>query len=423
MAYVVLIVSGLRAGTLGIESLPIFFKLAPAAALIFITGLLDDLKGLKPWQKLAGQLAAALTACWAGVSISGFGALHLSPWLAIPITVFWLLACTNAFNLIDGVDGLAAGVGLFATITMLLAALLQNNVPLALATIPLAGALLGFLRYNFNPATIFLGDSGSLLIGFLLGCYGVLWSEKSATILGMTAPMMALAIPLLDTSLAIVRRFLRQKPIFTADRGHIHHRLLDRGFTPRKVALTLYAACGIFATLSLCTVWAPNVGLVIVLFCACTWVGIQHLGYLEFGVAGRMFMDGAFRRLLNSQISLQTYEESLVAAATPDECWIVIECACRDFGFHRANLILAGRHFEYALDVEPINAWEVRIPVSDYDSIKLTRSFGTGTQTNIIAPFADMVRRTLAPKLPIFARMPAASYRPAKALAASSQGD
>jgi len=345
-------------------------------------------------------------------------------WISGGVTVFWLLACTNAFNLIDGVDGLAAGVGLFATVTMLLAALLGNNVPLALATIPLAGALLGFLRYNFNPATIFLGDSGSLLIGFLLGCYGVLWSQKSATILGMTAPMMALAIPLLDTSLAIVRRFLGQKPIFGADRGHIHHRLLDRGFTPRKVVLTLYAACGIFATLSLCTVWAPNVGLVIVLFCACTWIGIQHLGYLEFGVAGRMFVDGAFRRLLNSQISLHTYEERLVAAATPDECWSVIESACRDFGFHRAHLILSGRHFEYALEVEPIHAWQVRIPVSDHDFINLTRSFGTGAQTNVIAPFADMLRRTLAPKLPIFARMPAATYRLQEGLAASAtQGD
>src|SRR5207302_8185636 len=133
--------------------------------------------------------------------------------LSVPITVFWLLACTNAFNLIDGVDGLAAGVGLFATITMLLAALLQNNVPLALATVPLAGALPGFLRYNFNPATIFLGDSGSLLIGFLLGAYGLIWSQKSTTLIGMTAPMMALAIPLLDTGLAIVRRALRGQPI------------------------------------------------------------------------------------------------------------------------------------------------------------------------------------------------------------------
>src|SRR5262245_64724034 len=119
---------------------------------------------------------------------------------------------------------------------MILAAFLQNNVPLAMATIPLAGALLAFLRYNFDPASIFLGDCGSLLIGFLLGCYGVLWSQKSATLLGMTAPLMALAIPLMDVCLSIVRRFIRHQPIFGADRGHIHHMLLARGFTVRRVA-------------------------------------------------------------------------------------------------------------------------------------------------------------------------------------------
>src|SRR6201999_2943513 len=128
-------------------------------------------------------------------------------------------------NLIDGIDGLATGVGFFATVTMALAALMQGNITLAIAVVPLAGALLGFLRYNFNPASIFLGDSGSLLVGFLLGSFGILWSQKAATILGITAPMMAMAIPLLDTGLAIVRRFLRNRPIFEGDRGHIHHRL------------------------------------------------------------------------------------------------------------------------------------------------------------------------------------------------------
>src|SRR6185503_5672519 len=108
---------------------------------------------------------------------------------AIPVTIFWLLACTNAFNLVDGMDGLAAGVGIFATLTIIVSALIQGNVALAMAAIPLAGCLLGFLRYNFNPATIFLGDSGSLLIGFLLGCYGVIWTEKTATLLGMMAPL------------------------------------------------------------------------------------------------------------------------------------------------------------------------------------------------------------------------------------------
>ena len=130
----------------------------------------------------------------------------------------------------------------------------------------------------------------------------------------MTAPMMALAIPLLDACRAIARRFLRQKSIFAADCGHVHHRLLDRGFTPRKVVLILYAVAGLFAIFSLYTVWESNVGLVLVLFCACTWIGIQHLGYLEFGLAGRMFMDGAFRRLLNSHLLLQAFEQDLSTA-------------------------------------------------------------------------------------------------------------
>src|SRR5439155_4205751 len=142
-------------------------------------------------------------------------------WWSLPVTLFWLVLCTNAFNLIDGVDGLAAGLGLFATLTMLVAALAQNNVALAVATAPLAGCLLGFLRYNFNPASVFLGDSGSLLIGFLLGCYGVIWSQKSVTMLGMAAPAMVLAFPLLEVALSVARRFLHNEPIFAGDRGHI----------------------------------------------------------------------------------------------------------------------------------------------------------------------------------------------------------
>src|SRR5258707_5829576 len=142
----------------------------------------------------------------------------MDSWWSLPLTIVWLVVCANAFNLIDGVDGLATGLGLFATVTTLIIALLQGNLALAVATAPLVGALLGFLRYNFNPASIFLGDSGSLLVGFLLGCFGVIWSQKSATILGMTAPLMALSIPLVDLCLSIVRRFLRRQPILRCDR-------------------------------------------------------------------------------------------------------------------------------------------------------------------------------------------------------------
>ncbi len=173
------------------------------------------------------------------------------PGLGFALTVIWLIGCTNAFNLIDGMDGLAAGVGLVATVTMLIAALTQGNLPLALATMPLAGCLLGFLRYNFNGASVFLGDSGSLLIGFLLGCYGALWSEKSVTLVALTVPLLAVSIPLLEVVLSIVRRYLRNRPIFEADRGHIHHKLLERGLSPEGAVLTIYAFCGVVALLSL----------------------------------------------------------------------------------------------------------------------------------------------------------------------------
>src|SRR5215469_8726482 len=238
--------------------------LLPAAGLVFFIGLVDDIRGLKPWQKLIGQVVAALLAFWAGVRIDFLQWHQLHFWISLPVTVLWLIGCANAFNLIDGLDGLAAGVGLFATVTTLLAGLINHNLPLVLVTAPLAGCLLGFLRYNFNPASIFLGDSGSLLIGFLLGCYGAMWSQKSATLIGLTAPMMAMAIPLMDVALSIVRRFLRNQPIFGADRGHIHHRLLEKGLTPRRAALFLYGICRIWFTTApaapswSCSVWSPG---------------------------------------------------------------------------------------------------------------------------------------------------------------------
>ena len=393
----------LHGGDLLSQSLPMAMRLLPAALLILATGIADDLFGLKPWHKLTAQVASASLAFWAGIHVQAFVGHHFAHWLSLPLTIVWLIACTNSFNLIDGLDGLAAGVGLFATVTMVIAALSQHNVPLALATIPLGGALLGFLRYNFNPATIFLGDSGSLFMGFLLGCYGVVWSQKSATVLGMTAPLMALSIPLLDTALAITRRFLRQKPIFGADRGHIHHRLLDRGFTPRKVVIVLYACCAVGALCSLAMAQGIFSGPIMIVFCLIAWIGIGHLGYIEFGVAGRMFIDGAFRRLLNCNIALQGFEKDLVHAQTPDDCWSVIQAAANDFGFHHMEMMLAGRKYECPNGTATGRFWNVRIPISDTDYLQLTRAFDTPVQTAAVAPFADVLRKTLEPKLTGFA--------------------
>jgi UDP-GlcNAc:undecaprenyl-phosphate/decaprenyl-phosphate GlcNAc-1-phosphate transferase len=224
----------------------------PGGALVFMIGLLDDTKGLPPLMKLSAQMVACMVAFIGGVHVGlphwfGAGAW----WFGLPTTVFWLLLCTNAFNLIDGMDGLSGGLGLFALLTLICYALLGNNFPLLLATVPLAGALLGFLPFNLNPASVYLGDSGSYMIGFALGCFAAVWSEKSATLLGIAAPLMALAVPLVDVVLVVVRRFLRRKPIFSADRLHIHHRLLERGLTPRRVVLVLYGTACIGAVLAL----------------------------------------------------------------------------------------------------------------------------------------------------------------------------
>jgi UDP-GlcNAc:undecaprenyl-phosphate GlcNAc-1-phosphate transferase len=210
--------------------------------------------------------------------LANIGGWALPEWLILPATLGWLILVTNAVNLIDGMDGLATGVTLFATLTMLASGLQNNNVPLAMAVVPLAGALLGFLRYNFNPATVFLGDCGSLTIGFLLGCFGISWAQKSATMLGVTAPLLALAIPLLDSGLAVVRRFLRRESIFGADRGHVHHKLLDRGLSVRQAALVLYGVSLLFAILSLASsvLHDSYAGVVLVLFGAAVLVAPEH---------------------------------------------------------------------------------------------------------------------------------------------------
>lgn len=383
------------------QQLSLVWRLLPGAALAFGIGLLDDLFNLRAWIKLGGQLAAAGLACVGGVRILSFGGAPTDAWWNIPLTILWLLACMNAFNLVDGLDGLAVGVGLFATLTVFTAAMMQHNMVLAVATFPLAGALLAFLCYNFNPATIFLGDSGSLLIGFLLGCYAAIWSNKSATLLGMTAPLMALSIPLLDVALAIVRRFLRRQPIFGADRGHIHHRLLDRGFTPRRVVLMLYGLCGLAAAFSLLqAVMHSFSGALLALFGVFVLLGIQYLGYAEFDLAGRLLFSGEFQRSVSAQLDLRKFRAALAAAGTPAGCWEVTREACGKFGFQQARLSLAGEIFEYSSDESGALGWTVRVPLANGDYAMLVRPFASSVLPMVVAPFVDSLREILVEKFP-----------------------
>jgi len=313
------------------------------------------------------------------------------------------VGCSNAFNLIDGIDGLAAGLGLFATLTILTGALLQGNLALALATAPLAGALLGFLRYNFNPASIFLGDSGSLLVGFLLGCYGVVWSQKSATLLAMTAPLMAMAVPILDVCLSIARRFLRRQPIFGADRGHIHHRLLDRGLSPRKVALLLYAAGGLAALFSIAQslVHSRLSAVVLASFIACAWIFVGRLEYVEFSVAGKVLSGGAVRRLVGAHIHLRNLDASLAGAGTPYDCWIALRETGRLLGFRQISVHLRGETYrEQFRPAKELGCWSLRIPLSTEDYVSCDTEAERGYETAGTEAFAYLIGNQLRAKLP-----------------------
>lgn len=223
-------------------------RFLPGAALILITGLLDDLFTLKPLEKLVGQILAAGAAFASGLRLDSLAGHDIPLGLQLPLTMAWLLITTNALNLIDGLDGLCAGVGLLSAGGLFGAALLLGDESLAMATLPLVAALAGFLLFNFNPASVFLGDSGALLIGFLLGCFGLAWCQKTATLLSVSVPLLAVGVPLTDLSLSILRRLAARRPIFAADRGHIHHQLLALGLTHRGAVLVLYVAGAIAAS-------------------------------------------------------------------------------------------------------------------------------------------------------------------------------
>jgi UDP-GlcNAc:undecaprenyl-phosphate/decaprenyl-phosphate GlcNAc-1-phosphate transferase len=267
--------------------------LAPAA-LVFLLGVYDDLRGVGPYVKFSVQGIAAAMLYMGGLRIVNipvlFGDRALPWYVGLSFTVVWVLAITNAFNLIDGLDGLAAGSALFSTMVAFVVALLHGTPLVEMMSIALAGAILGFLRYNFNPATIFLGDSGSLLIGFLLSAMALDGAQKAPTIVAVAIPIVSFGLPILETSLSVIRRLISGRPVFTADREHIHHKLLQHGMTHRQVVILLYGVSAVFAMLSLFLLWptGSSLGLVLAVLGVGVWIGVQHLGYLEFGELARV---------------------------------------------------------------------------------------------------------------------------------------
>jgi UDP-GlcNAc:undecaprenyl-phosphate GlcNAc-1-phosphate transferase len=269
--------------------------------------------------------------------------------------------------------------------------------------VPLAGALLGFLFYNFNPATVFLGDSGALTIGFLLGCYGLVWTEQGTGLLGTLVPLLALVIPLTDLSLSIVRRSLRGQPIFSADRGHLHHKLLDRGLSVRRSALTLYAIAMVATAFPVMISYpAARVFHVLVVlgFCIAGGAGIHYLRYPEFEVAGMLIFRGELRRAFQKNLRLEQLTIALERTKNEEEWWKTVADAAREEPWVR--LTWSGRQPPREIVLSPGEPhWSFQIALGEGEAIQVEGAAMESTGATVrpaldLIGFSQVLRRTLA---------------------------
>ena len=320
--------------------------------LILLLGIVDDKWSVSPWMKIAVQIVAGLFVYYQlGIRIDTLvtlfaGKSAMLGLLSLPATLFWIVLITNAFNVVDGMDGLATGVAFIALACMFVVSIQMNQPAIAFAAAPLAGAVLGFLRYNFNPASIFLGDSGSLFLGFQVAVLSIVGSQKSSTAVAVAAPIFVLALPLVETATSTVRRFVSGRSIMQPDSAHIHHQLIRLGCTPRRAAGILYLSSAAFGMASLFLVQggSANIGLIAVAFFAFTVLALQRLRYTEFAE-----INGALKRLVHQRQIIQhgiicrTLATDLANVSSIDDGWSILRRAARQLGFSYVELTLHAR--------------------------------------------------------------------------------
>ncbi|MBZ5489497.1 MAG: undecaprenyl/decaprenyl-phosphate alpha-N-acetylglucosaminyl 1-phosphate transferase [Acidobacteriia bacterium] len=341
----------------------LLYILIPASGL-FLVGLLDDLLGMSAKLKLAAQVVGGAVLYFSGFRLACLHSLgsnhYVGAAVCFALTVGFVVLVCNAINLIDGLDGLAAGAALFSMVTIFTFALVNGRHGSALAVTILAGANLGFLLFNFNPASIFLGDSGSLFIGFMLS--GLVMSEsgqQSNPWHSILVPIISLALPLTDLALTIVRRYLSGHSLFGADRGHIHHKLLELGLSQRQVIAILYGVSALFAVMSLTFIYpsrlvAVPVVAIMVLF---LFFGIRRLNYQEFGELQRFALRlRQQKQVAASNIALHKAADRLEAAnGTPAIVAVLENCLLSEFDSFK---IILDPGYWLTLDDQPTRALE-----------------------------------------------------------------
>jgi UDP-GlcNAc:undecaprenyl-phosphate GlcNAc-1-phosphate transferase len=399
--------------------------LLAAAALALLAGVADDAWGLRPRWKLLVQTAAASIAVAAGAAITvvsnPFGEPLQLGAMSFPLSVFWLLCCMNGVNLIDGLDGLAAGVCLVVSVTFFLFGLLLEQPLCMVLSACLCGAILGFLVFNFHPASIFLGDSGSLLLGFLVGVISLLGASQVRGAGTQLVPVIALGLPLFDTALAALRRWSRRLPVSAADRQHIHHGLMAIGLSHRRVVLVLYAvSVALGAAALLVTVEHAEVTVLVLgsLGGVCL-VSARLFGGLRLAdVWGRLSGDLAQRRRsAEARMAVERSIARLRAASTLDGLWRAISRALAGLDLDAAELRLycpAGvepvaltwcppggpRQDEAAPEAD---LWSIRLAVKGaggvFGELEATKALGRGPLVAETPELLDRIRREAAPRV------------------------
>jgi len=335
------------------DILPMLIVLLSAAGFIFFVGLIDDIrtKGIRARTKFLAQMIAAIVVCAVGIRIES---VTVADWLTLdfgwfswPLTLLWIVGITNAVNLSDGLDGLAAGISAVACGVIAVFAVYSGNVVMAVLMLALLGSLTGFLFFNFNPAKIFMGDCGSMFLGFTIASSSVLCSTKSPVLVGLALPVLALGIPIFDTFFSMLRRFLERRSMFAPDRRHFHHRLVDLGLKQRHVVITMYAVTLLVAGLGMFMMVTRNINSLIVFLC------ILLLLLLVFRVVGavrlRETIAGVRKKYAithRTQEEIRCFEDVQLyfrRAITFDQWWQAVSVAGEKMGFLSLSLPVVNR--------------------------------------------------------------------------------
>jgi UDP-GlcNAc:undecaprenyl-phosphate GlcNAc-1-phosphate transferase len=403
-------------GPLGELQMRILMGTLIGAGLLFLVGLVDDLRGLSPTAKSAAQVLATLIVYQYGLRIDGvalgYGEGVPVGMLEIPLLLLWIVGVTNAYNFIDGLHGLAAGIAIVACATIVVVALSLGNFFVLIPAVALGGALLGFLPYNFPNGRIFLGDSGSLSIGFLLAVLSIQGSVNRTGAVLVIVPILAVSIPLLDATLAILRRWLRHVPVSGADARHIHHRLLALGMTPTRTAVILWilaagmAGLGLLIALTAPFVAASIAILGVVAVAVMVIYGTNVLSYHELTVAGEVLISAPSRarRVISDQIIALDLTAQFHNAQNVAEVSEILSAAALQFGFLGMELTGPDVHADRMAErVLPAHwAWKLDYPIRTSDearTVSYVLSIWCSPEQSTRPYGAERVARVLGPAL------------------------